>query len=371
MMSMRSVAAVLAVAALCACSGKLFEGKKIDYRSAGKVKSLQVPEDLSAPPSSDRYKIPEAKSGSATFSEYREGHAEPAADAALLPKRSGLRIERAGSQRWLVAESEPETLWPVIREFWQDTGFLIDKESPEAGIMETDWAENRAKIPQGIIRRTLGRLFENLYSYPERDKFRTRLERNEEAGVTEIYVSHRGMYQVVVGENRAEKLRWQVRPVEPELEAEMLARLMLRLGAEQKQARPPAPEAEKPGARIEKSGQVGETLLMSESFDRAWRRVGLALDRVGFTVEDRDRSKGLFFVRYVDLDAKEAEKTRGFWSKLFGGKKKDDAVDNEQYRINVSEAEQGSAVTVLDKQGVRAATPTAVKILALLQQELK
>jgi outer membrane protein assembly factor BamC len=369
MMSMRSVAAVLAVAALCACSG--FQGKKIDYRSAGKVKSLKVPEDLSAPPSSDRYKIPEAKSGSATFSEYREGHAEPTADTALLPKRGGLRIERAGSQRWLVAQAQPETLWPVIREFWQDTGFLIDKELPEAGIMETDWAENRAKIPEGIIRRTVGRLFENLYSYPERDKFRTRLERNEEAGVTEIYISHRGMYQVVVAENRAEKLRWQVRPVEPELEAEMLARLMQRLGADEKQVRASEPVSDQPRARIDNVGQVGERLWMSESFDRAWRRVGLALDRVGFTVEDRDRSQGVFYVRYVDLDAKEAEKSRGFWSKLFSGKKKNETVDNEQYRINVAEAEQGSAITVLDKQGSPAATPTAAKILALLQQELK
>ncbi|MFN0040891.1 MAG: outer membrane protein assembly factor BamC [Burkholderiales bacterium] len=374
MKPLRWVAVAFAALALGACSGKGLEGKKIDYRSASKADPLKVPKDLGAPPSSDRYSIPEANSGSATFSEYQDGQGVPGTpvEAAVLPQPPDLRIERAGSQRWLVTDKTPETLWPVIREFWQDTGFLIEKETPAIGIMETDWAENRAKIPEGIIRRALGKIIDGAYSYPERDRFRTRLERNSETGQTEIYISHRGMYEVVIKEYQTEQLRWQVRPSEPELEAEMLSRLMLRLGAGESQvktAQADSPEA--PKAWIVKSAQRPDVLQVSDGFDRAWRRVGLALDRVGFTVEDRDRSKGLYYVRFVDVEAREAEKSKGFWSKLFSSSPKKDVKDNDQYRISVADSNKGSEVSVLDTQGVQAGTAAATKILALLQQELK
>jgi outer membrane protein assembly factor BamC len=364
--------ALAAAVGLSGCSGKVIEGKKIDYKSAGKSKPLNVPADLSMPPTSDRYSIPEAKQGSATFSEYSEGQSRPAdAAAAILPQRERMRVERAGTQRWLSVEAAPETLWPTIREFWQDSGFLIDKELPEAGIMETDWAENRAKITDNAMRRLLGKLIDQAYSYPERDKFRTRLERNPDTGGTDIFVSHRGMYEVLIREGRNEITKWQARPSDPELEAEMLSRLMARLaGRESAPQQGQAKAPEQPRAWINRSGAQPEVLLMADSFDRAWRRVGLALDRVGFTVEDRDRSKGLYFVRYVDPDFPGKDKSEGFWSKWFGGKKDGDKSDG-QYRISVADAEKGSEVAVLDSSGARAGTPTASRILALLQQELK
>src|SRR3990172_6537153 len=103
-------AAVTALLALSGCSGPLVEGKKIDYKSAGKVKPLVVPPDLSAPPTSDRYVIPETAAGAATYSEYSEGQgARPAgpAAAAVLPALEKVRIERGGSQRLLLVESDP------------------------------------------------------------------------------------------------------------------------------------------------------------------------------------------------------------------------------------------------------------------------
>jgi outer membrane protein assembly factor BamC len=171
------------------------------------------------------------------------------------------------------------------------------------------------------------------------------------------------MAEINISRDRyTETTKWEVRPVDPELEAQMLSLLAIRLGAREEQIKAQAKAPEQPKATISKEGELPEALRLVDSFDRAWRRVGLALDRVGFTVEDRDRSKGMYYVRYVDVDATEKKKSEGFWSKLAfwrEGPKKD-----EQYRISV-------AVKVLDAQGVKSASPTAGRILALLQQELK
>ncbi len=366
-------AAVTALVALSGCSGKLVEGKKIDYKSAGKVDPLKVPPDLSAPPTSDRYAIPETAARSATYSEYSEGQGARntgAAATAVLPSLEKVRIERGGSQRWLVVEEDADTLWPAIREFWQDTGFLIDRELPDIGIMETDWAENRAKIPDGGLRKLIGKVLDQAYSYPERDKFRTRLERGEESGTTEIYISHRGAYQVVVGnQHTSEQVKWQMRPTDPELEAEMLSRLMRRLGAKDEQVQAQAPAAA-PRAQLAKSGEIADALMLADSFDRAWRRVGLALDRVGFTVEDRDRSKGLYFVRYLDPDVDGKGNSGSGWSRLAFWRS-DTGKKDEQFRISVADADTGSEVRVQNAEGASSKSPTAGRILALLQEELK
>lgn len=369
------LAAVAVALALCGCSGKVIEGKKIDYKSAGKGKALDVPADLSVPPASDRYNVPEASSGSATYSEYTEGQAnkpgEPSTAAVLPVPEEKVRVERGGSQRWLVVEAEPDALWPVIREFWQDNGFLIEREEPGIGIMETDWAENRAKIPDSMIRNLLGKVIDGAYTYPERDKFRTRLERGGTAGTTEVYISHRGVYEVLTSEGRQQSdTKWQMRPADPELEAEMLYRLMDRFGAKKEQVEAQRKAPAETRAELTKNGDTPEALLLRDSFDRAWRRVGLALDRVGFTVEDRDRSKGLYFVRYVDPDAVD-EKSESFMSKLAFWRSSDAAKKQEQYRISVANADKGSEVRVLNAEGQKATTPSAGRILSLLQAELK
>ena len=198
----------------------IIETKKIDYKSAGKLPTLEVPPDLTAPSGDNRYAIPDTQgSGSATISAYsQERKATPAGSTTLLPTQEKARIERAGTQRWLVVNATPEQVWPVIKDFWQETGFIVNLESPATGVIETDWAENRAKIPQDVIRRTIGKVIDGLYSTAERDKFRTRIEANKEG--TEIYLSHRGMIEVYDSANK-DRTVWQPRPADPELEAEM------------------------------------------------------------------------------------------------------------------------------------------------------
>lgn len=364
------LAVVIAAFLVGGCSGSMSERRKIDYKSAGRLPPLEVPPDLVAPSSSNRFAVPGTEG--ATFSEYtrERNSAQGAAAESVLPAQEGMRVEQAGTFRWLVVNADAGEIWPTLREFWQETGFLIARESPEVGVMETDWAENRAKVPLGPVQKLIKSVFDSAYSYPERDRFRTRIERGETEGTSEIYVSHRGVVEVLTREGRSqESTMWQVRPRDPELEAEMLYRLMARLGGNQAQienarnAPPPAPRAE-----IVAGTDQPDYLTLQDSFDRAWRRVGLALDYIGFTVEDRDRSQGVYFVRYNDPDVS-GERTGlaklAFW-------RSDDPV-NRNFRIKVRGGEQGgdSEVRVLDADGKELGTPTAKRILALLRDELQ
>jgi outer membrane protein assembly factor BamC len=381
----RAAFAAAAAAALAACtmSGDILEGKKIDYKSAGQLPTLEIPPDLTAPTRDNRYVVPDTGKSSATLSGYQADRAQQVKTGALqsgvLPSMEKMRVERAGTQRWLVVAEPPEKLWPLVRDFWQENGFLISINLPEAGVMETDWAENRAKLPQDMLRGFLGKILDTIYSTAERDKFRTRLERNDEGG-SEIYISHRGMIEVAVSAQRMNQSEgqtvWQPRTPDPELEAEFLRRLMVRLGTQEETAKQQVATATQAPARAAIQQGIGgfETLEVFEPFDRTWRRVGLALDRVGFTVEDRDRQKGQYFVRYADADSSDMKRKdgeKGLLSKLAFWKSDDAGVKAEQYRVHIRQFAGKCVVQVLTKEGAQANTQTTRRIVALLHEQLK
>lgn len=371
----------------CSFVGNITESNRIDYKSASKAKttSLEVPPDLTQIRRDNRFSIPDAEQGSATASSYaakRAGGAVATANGVVAPNQlKDMRIERNGAQRYLVVKLAPEVLWPQLKDFWQEQGFLINVENESTGVMETDWAENRGKIPQDFIRATIGKVFDGLYSTGERDKFRTRVERAVN-GEVEIYVSHRGAQEVLTGNDKT-STAWTSRANEAGLEAEFLSRLMLRLGADETKAKTVvAAVASAPGT-VADGNVVPRSKLLNlndlsyletdEGFDRSWRRVGLALDRIGFTIEDRDRSKGIYFVRYIDqdIDAKTKGASEGFFARLFSWGSGDAVKDGEKYRILVRDAGEVSRVTVHGDDGKVASTPVAAKILKVLNEQLK
>lgn len=370
-----SLAILMAALTLAGCS-VLPDSRKIEYKSAGKAPTLEVPPDLSQIARDDRYLVPDdSGKGTATYSAYSADRS-PAAQAqnsVVLPQVDKVRVERSGNQRWLVVAAPADKLWDTVKDFWQETGFIISVERPEAGVMETDWAENRAKIDQDFLRNSLGRLLDSLYSTGERDKFRTRFENGATPGTTDIFVSHRGMEEVYTSSAK-DDTRWQPRAADPELEAEMLRRLMVRLGSEEKRAEASLASAKsEPRAKLARSDEGAGAIEVYERFDRAWRRVGLALDRVGFTVEDRDRTRGLYFVRYVDPE-KDNRKTSESWlSKLAFWRSSSSApADSKvQYRIHVGDNDQQSLVKVLTAEGGADKSETARRILGLLLQQLQ
>jgi len=376
----RTVVSLAAAAALGACtmSTDMLSAKKVDYKSAGQLPTLEIPPDLTTPARDNRYVVPDTGKSTATLSGYQADRVQQAKTGSVrtgvLPSIENMRVERAGTQRWLVVAEPPEKLWPLVRDFWQENGFLISVNLPEAGVMETDWAENRAKIPQDWLRSMLGTLMDQIYSSAERDKFRTRLERGEDGG-SEIYVSHRGMVEVFREGSQGQTV-WKPRDPDSELEAEFLRRLMVRLGTQEEKAKQLVASSTPVAARAAIQAGIGgfETLEVFEPFDRTWRRVGLALDRVGFTVEDRDRQKGQYFVRYADTDAADMAKKdgeKGFLSKLAFWKSNDPGVKAEQYRVHIRQFAGKSVVQILTKEGAQANTQTTKRIVALLYEQLR
>lgn len=379
-------AVVATVTSLTGCGmiSSVVGNDKVDYRSAKKASTLDVPPDLTQLQKDNRYSLPDSNNGVATASGYNASKAaqsgalnqvvvpgQPSAGTVAQTSLSDIKVERDGNQRWLVIKQTPEQLWPQLKQFWEDSGFTLSQELPGAGIMETEWNENRAKIPQDFIRNTIGKVFDSVYSSGERDKFRTRIERRAD-GSSEIYISHRGVQEVTVGAEK-ESTKWMARPNDPGLEAEFLSRLMNKLGnggeqlAQAKEAVDGAivqpQHASLVGAGADRAVQV------DEGFDRAWRRVGLALDRAGFTVEDRDRTQGIYFVRYINDTAE----SKGFFSKLFSWGSSDEAdKEAQRYRISVKAAEGNtSVVKVLTNAGAAETSPVGEKIITLLHEQLK
>jgi outer membrane protein assembly factor BamC len=365
------VAALVAIAiALAGCESLNISapGKKIDYKSTSTAPALEVPPDLTSPTFDDRYSV-------ATASGQQARDASRGTSSQLLPTTPDAKVMRAGNERWLVVKATPEQAWSTTRQFWTDVGFVVAVEQPSIGVMETDWAENRADIPSDIVRKTVGKVIDIFYNTYKRDKFRTRIERGVEPGTMEIYISHRGMEQVPttkIDNSSPAAFAWAVMPPNPDLEAEMLTRLMMRFGAPQQEAAAAVTAAASPNAPakavIEKDGDGVSKLMVDDSFDRAWRRVGLALDRTGFTVVDRDRSSGVYFVRYADPEA--SAKQTGWLDKLMFWKT-DEKDRPEQYRIVVADAAPRSMVTVQDPKGTPEKSAASDRILALLRDQLR
>ena len=363
--------ALIFLSALTACSTveNFAAGDRVDYRTApAKTVPLDVPPDLTQLARDSRY---QAQGGAVSAAAFQAGATAPRAampGPLVAPQALGdVRIERQGNQRWLSTPLNAEQLWPQLQAFWKESGMALVVDQPTLGLMETEWAENRAKLPDDIIRRTLGRLVAPLYSTGERDKYNTRVERTSNG--TEVYISHRGLLEVYTG-RQTETTIWQRRPNDPELEAAFLTRLMVKLGLKEEQAKGIAASEVATGparARV-LEGRPAATLQVDDNFERAWRRVSLALDRSGFTVEDRDRAQGLYFVRYID-PALAGQDEPGFFAKLFGADKGD--TGPKKFRISVKAEGAASIVSVLNATGAPESGEAGTRIIKLLVEDLK
>jgi outer membrane protein assembly factor BamC len=376
-------ALALAASLLAGCTtvgDGLFSGDKVDYRNSPvKTTPLEVPPDLSQLARESRY---QAQGGVISAAAAAGGASAPAAGAGVggtlpasvaLANLGALRVEREGQQRWLVVPMAPEQLWPQLKTFWSQGGFTLAEENASTGVMETNWAENRAKVGSdavgGIFNRLLGRLIDT----GERDRYRTRVERT--ATGSEVYITHRGVAEVYTSDRR-DNTTWQARPNDPQLEAEFLSRLMVQLGQKDEPARAAvvaaapasAPTAAPAAAARTAAASQATSLVVSDTFDRAWRRVGLALDRTGFTVEDRDRAAGLYYVRYVD-PRNAGKEEPGWWARLWGDKS--NPQEALRYRVLVKGDGPKTNVSIQNSVGVAETGENAQRIIGLLSNELK
>jgi outer membrane protein assembly factor BamC len=337
----------VALVSLVGCGAMGLGNKRIDYgASAAPVPTLEIPPDLTTPETDSRFKVAGEGESVTTYSDYTKGEAVSSSRgngtvaSAVLPEVKGVTLEREGAQHWLRVADKAENVWPVVKAFLHETGLNIQSEDQAAGIIETDWAENRAKITQGGLRSVIGKVFDGLYSSSEKDSYRIRLERK---GVdTEVHVTHQGKEEVLSADKNS--ARWQSRPNDPELETELLQRLMVRFGASPVQtAALAAPDVTAGSANLLQLVDGSSVIVVNDAFDKSWRRVGLAIERAGFAVEDKDREKGFYFLRTVKVEKGWMDKLK-FW--------KDEEKADARYRVTVKEDGATCVVSVTDQNGV-------------------
>jgi len=370
----RLLLAVIVLQLITACSfvNRIFPDRSKDYQKAEPAQPLDVPPDLTTTQVTDALIVPSESTTLSGYTGARETLARGGGTASpVLPSQESLRFERERDRAWLVVQGDPAAVWPEAREFWLENGFFIMQEDPAVGILQTDWAEDRESIADGPIRRLISRVTPNAYSSAYRDRYRMRLERGEEPGTTEVFISHQGVEEVVTDENDGGTITWGPRPKDPGLESVMLKRMMIFLGVEPQQAEQLV--AEKPTAedRAELIQQDTEqvVLLLHEEYSKAWRNVGIVLDRIDFAVEDRDRLQGLYYVRYND-PMKGQDKDKGLLSKLAFWSSDDDK-QVQRYQIKLTDDGDNTRVVVLNSEGEHETSVTAVRILTLLFNELK
>ncbi|MBU6494149.1 MAG: outer membrane protein assembly factor BamC [Burkholderiales bacterium] len=362
-------AAFAAVALVAGCSSlnSALQSDRVEYKSAETGPSLAVPPDLSSLAAT-----PAAPIGGATsLSSYEKKEKVVAAQpkVQVLPEVPGMKVMRDGNERWLVVHQAPGDLWPTLRQFWQEQGFVLTLDSPDTGVMETGWEENRAKIPQDFIRNLLGKVIDGLYSTGVRDRFRTRVERGPD-GTTDVFITHSRMVEVYTNSQK-DTTKWEPAPSDPGLEAIFLTKLMQRLGATAEAAKSEVQAAAPAAPATRVINAADKTYLdINEPYDRAWVRVGVALDRANFTVTSSDRQKGLYQVRYVDPAA--LRKDNGFFYSLFHSKQIQASKEPRQYNVNVrGESNDQTRVYVLDPNGNIDTSDIAKNIIGVLSAQLQ
>ncbi len=352
--------------------------RKVEYKKAKDAgTNLEIPPDLTKSTINDQLVIPgSSRSEATTLSgqlERERIQGRVASRTGVLPKIEKIEVMRDGNQRWLRIQGSPDDVWYKTVAFWQENGILLSQQDPTVGVMVTDWLENRADIKNDFITDKIRSVFEGAYSAATRDQYRLRIEPATTDGITELYLTHRGMEEkyILDGGGDPERTVWNPRPTDHGLEAEMLRRIMNYMGVADQQSRSSLARSGAVQARsrlVRNSSEV--LLLMDEELNRAWRLTGVALDRVGFAVEDRDITKRVYYVRYND-PLKETEEP-GLLSKLAFWRDNDQNIDKEsQYQVGLEADGRGTRVEVRNKEGVQENSETALRILTLLHEQLQ
>ncbi len=365
-MNIKILLVVLAFLASSGCSLLNENDQRIDYKNNRSVDPLLLPPDLSATLEPELV----TPGGAASYSDYTRaegGRISQRQGRTVLPEFSGVKMVNEHGVRWLEIQQDPATLWPKLVQFWDSEGLRLKIQDQRTGIIETDWAENRADIPQDMLRNLLGRALDGIYSAATRDKYRLRIERGLRENSAQVFLTHRGAQEI----SQNETFVWVFRPSDPELEAEMLSHLLVYLGVAEEQAKSIATSEQTDGsalAVVDNSTGM-PVMVVREPFAQAWRRVGLALDRANFTVQDKNREEGIYFVRYAK-ETEVADKP-SFWSKLAFWKK-DETGEYQEFRVRLQNtASDNTTVTLEELEGNPVDAAVAQPVLDVLSKHVR
>ena len=185
-------------------------------------------------------------------------------------------------------------------------------------------------------------------------------------------MTHYGMEEIVTSNanERGETFAWTTRERDPELEIVMIKRVMVFLGAAEARANAQVASAKKAKRALSQlvQGADGTKLIIDDDFARSWRLIGLSLDRIGFAVEDRNRSQGIYYVRYNDPAVRADNSGIVSSLKFWGNDKKE---KSKSFSIIIRSESDRTVVRVFRENGKESAGDTGKRILTLLKEEVQ
>lgn len=352
----------------CQTLDDIVSSEQVDYKSTVRGAPLTLPPDLSQSQIHPTYSTHDGVASAAAYNKALDkANKANQSGVSVLPEQAGIKILRSGDIRWLQVDRDAALVYADLIAFWSAEGFTINRDNPAAGVIETDWAENRAKIPGNFLRRALGSIIDVVSDSGERERFTTRLERV--SGKTEVFISHERMVETQMDRDGT-TFKWLPAKEDQGLNAAMLSRLMIYLGVEQSKAEQQVRNPEVVRTTQHNANFIdGENALgFNVARDDAYRRVGTALASSGFSIDKSDAASGTFVVRYLDTDTGEKRQGSNIFSRLFGDKGNLTPIP---YTIRVSSASTGqSVISVLNEQGAVDRSDTARRILTVLQDRL-
>lgn len=346
---LRVVLVVTLLVSLTACSstpgwkGIYNSGEEKDYSK------LDVPPDLSQPDLTDSLALPNIATSGSTYSAY--SNTEYKGDKVAPANLKGIKVIRDGQYQWLEIKATPEKLWSELRVFFAQVGFELKREDKKVGVMETNWLENMANVPSNWFSKLLNRIT----STGLRDKYRARLEKTNNPNVTRLFISHQGLEQKateeIAGSTGSFAVTWTTRPSDPELEAEMYQRFLIFRDMDKASAKKLVAKINaKERTRILDKDET-KVLEVAEGFARTWRRVGIALDRIGLLVDDRNRSGGLYYLRITDDFRGKVKEDKGWLANLFTS---NEVKLKDRYLLSVKDDKGKAVISIYETTGAKA-----------------
>ena len=365
--SSKLISVLLILVLISGCSW--FGGTKKSNQTHRDSRSLEVPPELTQPKTSDSMEIPVVTpdQAGAGFGPRPEDQQASVVNSKLLPAPAGARVVEVGDLRWAELDGRPEAVWQESQGFLRSLGFEISYEDARLGIMETNWLSNRAYRNIGFWKTYFG----GLTVAGLRDRYRFRLERTEDPNITRLYVTHQGLIEDVIEDDSGENINrvWRWRPADPELEAEVLQRFLVFRGLDEKQAE----EITKPKPRVERAVlqdvSGGQLVVVNDNFARTWRHVGVAIDRLGLVVNDRNRSEGLYYLTLSNDFIEQHKQDSGLLKSWFGGE--GEKTTSKKYVLKLEDRGETTTVSLHDENGQLDNSAMAKVLNEQLYQQLR
>lgn len=309
--------------------------KRTAYQKSQDMAVLEVPPDLTLTRGEYQALIP-GEAESTTLSEF-----ERQRDRRLKRGSKVLGSGEFEDEQWLALRGGVAEIWPGLREFWREQGYVADLDDVELGVLETAWKED------GFAR----------------NRFRVSAEPDKD-GVILFLTGER--------EERAEGV-WFPVARDPALEKRALREISRHFYGEVEiapsslaatRARPVAP-ASSPRAVIQSLGKGKFYLVMPREFSLAWRDTEALLRNAGYDIERSDPATGVYYFLYF-RPAGQAPK-QGVLARLkFWGE--DEAEDvGIPYQLSLTGVGETTELIVMDGAGEWLASAEAGAILETLK----